>query len=119
MKYPWQLYHWHFEVSGKCALKCPRCPRNDADPVPWINKELTLEFFKKLLTPDLLKNTVKRITMCGDVGDPIYASEYLDIVAYMCVSTVVIIRTNRLSLFEKSLKISNPARGEPFVVRDR
>lgn len=83
MKYPWQLYHWHFEVSGKCTLKCPRCPRNEADPVPWINKELNLDFFKNLLTPELLKNTVRRITMCGDVGDPIYASEYLDIIAYI------------------------------------
>ena len=83
MKFPWQLYHWHFEVSGKCTLKCPRCPRNDADPVPWINKELNLEFFKKVLTTDLLKNTVQRITFCGDVGDPIYASEYLDIVEYI------------------------------------
>jgi MoaA/NifB/PqqE/SkfB family radical SAM enzyme len=79
----WQLYHWHFEVSGKCTLKCPRCPRNDTAPVPWINKELTLDFFKKTLTPELLKTQVKRITMCGDIGDPIYASEYLDIIEYI------------------------------------
>ena len=83
MKYPWQLYHWHFEVSGKCTLKCPRCPRNDTAPVPWINKELDLNFFKNVLSPDLLKNTVRRITMCGDIGDPIYASEYLDIIDYI------------------------------------
>lgn len=79
----WQLYHWHFEVSGKCTLKCPRCPRNDATPVPWMNKELDLAFFKKTLTPDLLRNQVRRITMCGDIGDPIYASEYLDIIDYI------------------------------------
>jgi MoaA/NifB/PqqE/SkfB family radical SAM enzyme len=83
MTYPWQLYHWHFEVSGKCTLKCPRCPRNDAQPVPWLNKELTLEFFKRTLSPELLQTTVKRITMCGDIGDPIYASEYLEIVEYI------------------------------------
>lgn len=83
MTYPWQLYHWHFEVSGKCMLKCPRCPRNDTAPVPWINKELDLNFFKTVLSPELLKNTVKRITMCGDVGDPIYASQYLDIIDYI------------------------------------
>jgi len=83
VKYPWQLYHWHFEVSGKCTLKCPRCPRNDTDPVPWLNKELDLDFFKKTLTPKLLKTQVKRITMCGDIGDPIYASEYLDIIEYI------------------------------------
>jgi MoaA/NifB/PqqE/SkfB family radical SAM enzyme len=81
--YPWQLYHWHFEVSGKCTLKCPRCPRNDTAPVPWMNKELDLDFFKRTLTPDLLKNQVRRITMCGDIGDPIYASEYIDIIDYI------------------------------------
>jgi MoaA/NifB/PqqE/SkfB family radical SAM enzyme len=83
MKYPWQLYNWHFEVSGKCTLSCPRCPRNDTNPVPWLNKELNLEFFENVLPPTLLKNTVKRITMCGDIGDPIYASEFLDIVGYI------------------------------------
>lgn len=83
MTYPWQLYHWHFEVSGKCTLKCPRCPRNDTAAVSWLNKELSLDFFKKTLSIDLLKNTVQRITMCGDIGDPIYASEYLEIVAYI------------------------------------
>lgn len=83
LKYPWQLYHWHFEVSGKCALQCPRCPRNDMPRVPWFNNELDLKFFEKTLTPDLLKNKVKRITMCGDIGDPIYASEYLEIIEYI------------------------------------
>lgn len=83
MKYPWQMYHWHFEVSSKCTLQCPRCPRNDTDPVPWVNKELSLAFFKKTLTVDLLKNHVKRITMCGDIGDPIYASEFIEIIEYI------------------------------------
>lgn len=78
-----QLYHWHFEVSGKCTLQCPRCPRTEAVPVPWINKELSLNFFKNLLTEDLLKNEVKRITFCGDIGDPIYASEFIEIVEYI------------------------------------
>jgi MoaA/NifB/PqqE/SkfB family radical SAM enzyme len=83
MKWPWQLYHWHFEVSGKCTLRCPRCPRNESQPVPWLNDELDLAFFKKVLCPDLLRDTVKRITMCGDIGDPIYASQYLEIIAYI------------------------------------
>jgi MoaA/NifB/PqqE/SkfB family radical SAM enzyme len=77
------MYHWHFEVSAKCTLKCPRCPRNNAQPVPWFNKELDLDFFKKTLSEDLLKSQVQRITMCGDIGDPIYASEYLEIVDYI------------------------------------
>jgi len=83
LSFPWQMYHWHFEVSGKCTLKCPRCPRNDTAPVPWLNKELSLEFFQRTLPPEMLKSQVKRITMCGDIGDPIYASEFLEIVEYI------------------------------------
>lgn len=81
--YNFQLYHWHFEVSGKCTLQCPRCPRTEATPVPWTNKELSLDFFKRVLTPELLTNEVKRITFCGDIGDPIYASEFIEIVEYI------------------------------------
>jgi MoaA/NifB/PqqE/SkfB family radical SAM enzyme len=51
--------------------------------VPWLNKELDLAFFKNLLSPELLREQVQRITMCGDVGDPIYASEYLEIIDYI------------------------------------
>jgi len=81
--YNFQFYHWHIEVSGKCTLKCPRCPRTEATPVPWLNKELSLDFFKRTLTVDLLQNEVKRITFCGDIGDPIYASEFIEIVEYI------------------------------------
>jgi MoaA/NifB/PqqE/SkfB family radical SAM enzyme len=79
----WQLYHWHFEISAKCTLKCPRCPRNDQSRVPWFNKELDLEFFKRVLTKDLLQSQIKRITMCGDIGDPIYASQFIEIIDYI------------------------------------
>lgn len=79
----WQLYHWHFEVSAKCMLQCPRCPRNDQARVPWFNKELNLDFFRRTLTPELLSHKVKRVTMCGDIGDPIYASEYIEIIDYI------------------------------------
>jgi MoaA/NifB/PqqE/SkfB family radical SAM enzyme len=79
----WQLYHWHFEVSGKCTLRCPRCPRNEQNRVPWFNKELDLAFFQRTLTPEILTNHVQRITMCGDIGDPIYASQYIEIIDYI------------------------------------
>jgi len=112
--YPWQLYHWHFEVSGKCTLKCPRCPRNDAQPVPWLNKELTLDFFKRTLPPEFLQTTVKRITMCGDIGDPIYASEYLKIVEYIKthnprihVFTITNGSYRKLEWWQQFAKISN------------
>lgn len=80
--YPWQLYHWHFEPSSKCTLKCPRCPRTEHKGLT-LNKDLSLDFFKNLLSEELLKTQVKRITMCGDVGDPIYNKEYLEICNYI------------------------------------
>lgn len=78
----WQYYHWHLELSSKCTLFCPRCPRTEFPEVPWINKDMTLEFVKTFLTPELLRSQVKRLTLCGDVGDPIYCKEFLDICRY-------------------------------------
>lgn len=77
-----QLFHWHVEASSKCALKCPRCPRTEFPSEPRLNKELKLLFIKKIFTEGIIKKT-KRITFCGDVGDPIYASEFLDIIKYL------------------------------------
>jgi molybdenum cofactor biosynthesis enzyme MoaA len=44
---------------------------------------MTLDFVKKFFTEDMLRNHVKRVTMCGDVGDPIYCKEYIEICRYI------------------------------------
>jgi MoaA/NifB/PqqE/SkfB family radical SAM enzyme len=44
---------------------------------------MTLDFVKKFFTEDMLRNKVKRVTMCGDVGDPIYCKEYIEICRYI------------------------------------
>lgn len=79
----WQLYHWHLEPSSFCALQCPRCPRTEHPDTPWINKNMSLGFVKSFLTEEILKQHTKRITMCGDVGDPIYCKDFLDICRYI------------------------------------
>ena len=79
----WQFYHWHLEPSAVCALKCPRCPRTEHPDTPWLNKNMTLAFVKKFFTEEMLRTQVKRVTMCGDVGDPIYCKEYIDICRYI------------------------------------
>ena len=82
--YGFQFYHWHLEPSSKCTLQCPRCPREEmAKNIPWLHKDISLELFKKIFTVDMLQNYVKRITMCGDVGDPIYCKEFLEICNYI------------------------------------
>lgn len=44
---------------------------------------MTLDFVKKFFTPSMLTNYVRRVTMCGDVGDPIYCKEFIDICRYI------------------------------------
>ena len=77
----WQFYHWHLELSSRCTLLCPRCPRTEHPDIPWINKDMTLSFVQSFLDNNMLKK-VKRITLCGDVGDPIYCKDFLKICRY-------------------------------------
>ena len=83
-KYGFQFYHWHLEPSSRCTLKCPRCPREEmARDISWLQKDISLELFQKIFTEELLTTQVKRLTMCGDVGDPIYCKDFLDICRYI------------------------------------
>lgn len=79
----WQFYHWHLEPSAVCTLKCPRCPRTEHPDTPWLNYNMDLNFVKSFLTPEILKSKVQRVTMCGDVGDPIYCKEFIEICSYI------------------------------------
>jgi MoaA/NifB/PqqE/SkfB family radical SAM enzyme len=51
--------------------------------IPWLQKDISLDLFKKVFSEDLLRTQVQRITMCGDVGDPIYCKDYLEICRYI------------------------------------
>ena len=83
MAIDWQYYHWHLEPSAVCTLRCPRCPRTEHPDTPWMNKTMSFDFFKSFMTPEMLTNKVRRITMCGDVGDPIYCKDYIEIYQYI------------------------------------
>lgn len=80
-KYNWPLWHWHFEISSKCSLRCPRCPRNEL-PDTLVTSELDLNFFKTNFTPEVLQN-VSKVSFCGDDGDPIYAKDLLGVLDYL------------------------------------
>ena len=72
----WPLEHWHIEVSSKCSLQCPRCTRQEV-PNGLINTDLGLDWFEKNFMDIIPK--VKKITFCGDDGDPIYCRDFLKI----------------------------------------
>jgi len=69
--------HWHIEVSSICSLRCPRCPRAEV-PESLLNKSLTVDFFKNQIGLNIVQQ-IKKITFCGNDGDPIYCKEFLEI----------------------------------------
>lgn len=69
--------HWHIELSSICALKCPRCPRAEV-PESLLNRHLTLKFFQEQIGSDTI-NKIKKITFCGNDGDPIYCRDFIEI----------------------------------------
>ena len=75
------MTHWHIELSSICTLKCPRCPRAEI-PETLLNNQLTLEFFQNQIGKETIQ-TIKKITFCGDDGDPIYAKEFLNICTWI------------------------------------
>jgi MoaA/NifB/PqqE/SkfB family radical SAM enzyme len=75
------LWHWHIEISSKCTLKCPRCPRQEV-PDTLVNTELELAFFTRNFPPDFITEHVEKLTFCGDDGDPIYARDFIHVIKY-------------------------------------
>ena len=73
--------HWHIEPSSICSLKCPRCPRAEvADSL--LNRQLDLRFFREQIGAEVIKN-IRKITFCGNDGDPIYCKQLTDIIGWI------------------------------------
>ena len=73
--------HWHIEPASICTLKCPRCPRAEV-PESLLNKSLTLDFFKNQIGKTVVKQ-IRKITFCGNDGDPIYCKQFLEICEWL------------------------------------
>lgn len=72
--------HWHIEASSICALRCPRCPRAEV-PDSLLNRQLTLDFFKQQIG-DQVARQIRKITFCGNDGDPIYCRDLVEIIIW-------------------------------------
>lgn len=71
----------HVEISSRCVLKCPRCPRTELS-LPNLNREIGLDLFRQGFPPEDLAR-IRGMVFCGHIGDPIYATEFLDVVSYV------------------------------------
>src|SRR5262245_10104068 len=74
----------HLEITSKCSVRCPQCPRNtDAgltNPLlPQV--ELTLDDVRKIFRPCFVAQ-LHRVTFCGNYGDPAVAQDTLSVAAY-------------------------------------
>jgi len=75
------LEHWHIEVSSICTLQCPRCTRAEV-PETLLNRSLDLKFFQEQIGQERISQ-IKKISFCGDDGDPIYAKQFIQIVEWI------------------------------------
>ena len=88
-------YQLHVEISSRCTLRCPRCPRTEMRPET-LNRDITVDQFRQAFSPALLEQ-VGYLLFCGDIGDPIYNNDLVEIVRYIKESspgTSVAIVTN-------------------------
>jgi organic radical activating enzyme len=94
---PWQF---HIELTDKCNAGCPMCPRTDAmnfckpDRAKVFNVELTLADIARAF-PDEFCRRVDRVVFSGAYGDPIAASQLLEITEHLVARGVhVAVSTN-------------------------
>ena len=74
----------HLEVTQKCQAACPMCDRNMNGGAnnPHMNlDELTLSDIKQIFSPTFI-NQLDSLLLCGNLGDPIIASDTLEIFEY-------------------------------------
>lgn len=75
----------HFEITSKCQAACPMCARNiqggPLNPFLQLN-EVTYDTFQKWFSPNFVSQ-LNKLYMCGNFGDPVIASDTLEIFSYL------------------------------------
>jgi MoaA/NifB/PqqE/SkfB family radical SAM enzyme len=75
----------HLELTSKCQARCPMCPRriNGGKMNPLVTlDEIDLDTFKQWFPVDFIKQ-LNSLFMCGNLGDPIIASDCLEVFQYI------------------------------------
>ena len=74
----------HLEITQRCQASCPMCDRNEnggKENKHITDAELNLDDCKKIFTPEFI-NKLGIMYMCGNLGDPIIATDTLDVFNY-------------------------------------
>ncbi len=93
-------YRFHIELTDKCNAGCPMCSRTDEMNRCRVDKsvvkkvELSLDDIRQSFTPDFCQN-VEEVDLCGTYGDPIAASQCLEVCEYFADQNVnIVLSTN-------------------------
>ena len=74
----------HLEITENCQARCPMCDRNmkggDVNPNLKLH-ELKLADIQRIMPPEFIKQ-LDRIYLCGNFGDPIVATDTLEVFKY-------------------------------------
>ena len=71
----------NLELTSKCALSCSRCDRYE-DKGLFPQQELSLDFIKNKIPTQMLGPHFT-FDLSGNYGDPIYHSEFIEIIKYL------------------------------------
>lgn len=71
----------HVEITSRCVLKCPRCPRTELK-LDYLNQDIDPAVFRESFDDRALKS-IKKYLFCGHTGDPIYSHSLLPVVEYI------------------------------------
>lgn len=74
----------HLEITQACQAACPMCDRNENGGAPnkhMTGAELSLADCKKIFPPEFIAQ-LDTMYMCGNLGDPIAASDTLEVFKY-------------------------------------
>lgn len=77
----------NIEITNKCKIKCPACPRQTNKKNLVGSSCMPLEQLKPIL------NTFPVLSFCGQMSDPIYHPEFQEVVEYIPATTEAIFHT--------------------------
>lgn len=67
---------WHIELTRKCGLKCPACPRTyDSHTTQDLKTDINTQDLLHFFSPEMIRK-LKYIYFQGNLGDPIYHPDF-------------------------------------------
>ena len=77
----------HVEPTSRCTLACPRCERT-VFLDKFGKKNFSIDDLNIASLENFIDTPVDDITLCGNIGDPIYHREFINLVKILLKKSV-------------------------------